>query len=234
MKKLFAFLIGLMLFAPAFSQKDLEIKLLTPKTGDEIYDSESILLILSIKNVGTQMIVPEDSFFVSMKMDGEYIQGDFYKSLIEHANIPVGDSVLKTIYGFTFIGGQLDPFSFCFELETSNNGIRVDSNLTNNESCATIEVKVRTTAINPAPQANNTLVNIYPNPASSTVTIQSFDDNATKAIITDVTGRDVDVVNLETGINNLQVNSLANGIYVCKLINAQGTMVNLQKFVVSH
>jgi hypothetical protein len=232
MKKIFTLSVLLCLSFSVFAQKDLELKLLSPLTGDEIYDDETFLLAYSIKNVGTEMIVPEDSFYVFMKMDGDYVMGGYYNLPVYHANIPVGDSVYKTSqFGFRTFGSALAPFSFCFELKTSINNVPIDTNLNNNQGCATIEVKTRTTGITNPNTAN---IKIYPNPAATAITVESNNHQASQAIITDITGRQVAIANLHTATTNIQVAALANGIYVCKLINSHGELFGMQKFVVSH
>ena len=93
MKKLFTIAIGILLFAPVFGQKDIEFKLLSPTNGQDVYVNEPFNLIYSFKNVGNDWIDFDDSFFVSLKIDGDYLFGSFNKMLIGHSNIPPGDSI---------------------------------------------------------------------------------------------------------------------------------------------
>ena len=87
MKKLFTIAIGILLFAPVFGQKDIEFKLLSPTNGQDVYVNEPFNLIYSFKNVGNDWIDFDDSFFVSLKIDGDYLFGSFNKMLIGHKTL---------------------------------------------------------------------------------------------------------------------------------------------------
>ena len=59
---------------------------------------------------------------------------------------------------------------------------------------------------------------MYPNPAKSTVTINTTVENI---VVYSVAGQKL----METSNNNFDVSSLANGIYLVKITTAEGTAV---------
>lgn len=233
MKKIFTLSVGLCLAISAFSQKDVEVKLLSPKTGDEIYVMETIQLTYSIKNVGVDALTAADSVFVNMKMSGNYVLGGFSHRYVPHNTMAVGDSVFYT-FSFAFTETEIDDFPFCFELETSNNGQPFDSQASNNESCAMINVDERSAASVDENAQNNGL-RIYPNPATSSITIENLKVNtAQKVVITDMLGAVKMEVDLTNSTQQLNINELSNGMYFCKLKDAANNIISTTKFSVAN
>ncbi len=82
---------------------------------------------------------------------------------------------------------------------------------------------------------NTTSVNVYPNPFTESITIQSTNLSATcSLILTDVGGRELlnttnDITTLNTQLNNI-TNKLSAGIYFIKITNGSNTVLN-QKVV---
>ena len=81
---------------------------------------------------------------------------------------------------------------------------------------------------------NKTLV-IYPNPASSNIKIQTnFEPGKNQEIIIyDALGKKVIVKKLNSGSENIDASMLPNGIYLLK-VQAEGTTISAQKFIVQH
>ena len=231
MKKLFTIALFILLAVAAFAQKDIEFKLLGPKNGQKTYVNENFNLVYSFKNVGNEEISFEDSFFVSLKIDGDYVLGFFDKKLIIHNNIPPGDSVYY-LESFGFKYKEDKPISFCFEFTTSKNGVKVDSNQTNNLSCATITVNERTSGIDDI--NSNLKPLLYPNPATNTVVLKTNNLQASKAILTDVNGREVATLPLQNGSIFFDVSSLQNGLYFFQLFDSEGRYLSAEKLMVSH
>lgn len=232
MKKIFTLLVGLCFAISAFSQKDLAITLHSPKTGDDVFVMESVIVTYSIKNVGTDPITTDDSVFVSLKMNGNYVMGAFNNKYVPHNLMAVGDSVFYTV-SFIFTEAEIDDFPFCFELETSNNGQPFDSQASNNESCAMINVDERSAASVDENAQNNGL-RIYPNPATSSITIENLKVNtAQKVVITDMLGAVKMEVDLTYSTQQLNINELSNGMYFCKLTDAANNIISTTKFSVA-
>lgn len=230
MKKIFTLSVGLCLAIVASAQKDVEMKLISPKTGDEIYVKETIQLTYSIKNVGMDVLTAADSVFVNMKMNGNYVLGAFQHKLAPHNTMAVGDSVFYTV-SFAFTEKEIDDFPFCFELETSNNGQPFDSQAGNNESCAMINVDERAAA-----SVNSVLnngVKLYPNPATTAITIENLKGYAVqKAVITDMIGAVKMEIDLTSTTQQLAINVLSNGVYFCRLTDAANNIISTIKFSV--
>ncbi len=231
MRKLFTISVLILLATSVFGQKDIEFKLLSPTNGQDVYINEPFNLIYSFKNVGNDWIDFDDSFFVSLKIDGDYLLGTFNKRLIKHSNIPPGDSVY-ILDGFGFTYKEPNPFSFCLEFTTSKNGVKVDSNQANNYSCATITVNERTTGIEDV--NGNLKLSLYPNPASNTVVLKTNNLQASKAILTDISGREVATLQLLNGSADFDVSQLQNGLYFCQLLDETNKYLFSEKLMVSH
>lgn len=231
MRKLFTSAIGVLLFAPVFGQKDIEFKLHSPTNGQEMYINETINLIYSFKNVGNDWIDFDDSFFVSLKIDGDYLLGTFNKKLIVHSNIPPGDSVY-VLDGFSFTYKEPNPISFCLEFTTSKKGVKVDSNQANNFSCATITVNERTSGIDDI--NSNLKLLLYPNPATNAVVLKTNNLQASKALLTDINGREVATLQLQNGSADFDISILQNGLYFCQLLDKENKYLSSEKLLVSH
>lgn len=230
MKKIFTLSAGLCFAITAFAQKDLEIKLLSPKSGDKIYVMESIPLTYSIKNVGSETITPQDSVFVNMKMDGDYVLGAFYQKYIPHGQLTVGDSVFTTI-SFVFTQEEPVPFDFCFEMVTRNNQVPFDTQPNNDESCEMITVSTRTTT--GVTDLVSEGVKLYPNPTTNTITVEASLLNVSKAVITDILGTVKSETIVATANQQLNIEGLCSGIYFCKLTDSSNNVIGTVKFTVT-
>lgn len=229
MRKLFTIALFILLAISAFAQKDIEFKLLSPVNGQETYVDETFNLVYSFKNVGNEEISFEDSFFVSLKIDGDYILGGFNKKFIEHNNIPPGDSVYY-LEGFGFKYKEPNPILFCFEFTTRKNGVAIDSNFLNNLSCATITVDERTTGITEFD--GNFNLSLYPNPATNGASLKTNNPSASKVILTDIIGREITVLLLQNGSADFDISSLQNGLYFCTIISDTGEFIAKERLIV--
>ena len=96
-------------------------------------------------------------------------------------------------------------------------------------TAVSLAVAIEVTGINPI--SDNTGFSIYPNPALSSITVtvpEKFLGSI--LIITDVTGREMAAVQLQTINNKLETSNLANGIYFLRIY--KGGAVLTQKLVV--
>lgn len=118
--------------------------------------------------------------------------------------IPIGESVV--------LNGKINTKN---KLGTYNSSITFSSNLVNNLSFGVdYFVEKLQVGIN---QKNNTSLKIYPNPSSSSVNI-NFNKNANYEIYS-IDGIKVASGILNTGVNSINIENLANGLYI---INADG------------
>ena len=67
--------------------------------------------------------------------------------------------------------------------------------------------------------AEKSSINIYPNPATTTITI-SLETNG-KAILKDIFGETIQAINMQPGTNNMDVSGLENGLYFLYIKNQQ-------------
>jgi hypothetical protein len=65
---------------------------------------------------------------------------------------------------------------------------------------------------------------VYPNPASTFITVQLTDITTSKATLFDLNERQLNVYDLEDSISNLDISTLENGIYILKIETEKGTI----------
>jgi len=75
---------------------------------------------------------------------------------------------------------------------------------------------------------------VYPNPASDELNIISKDTRAASVIITDLSGRILDEISLETEHTRIDLHTYARGIYFYSICNANRSSLLSNKFVVKN
>jgi hypothetical protein len=87
--------------------------------------------------------------------------------------------------------------------------------------------------------ADNTRINIFPNPATSSIYV-SYDLPDTKTVminLSDITGKQVvsQKYQVSTGTNNneLAMDQLSNGAYILKMVDDKGTLIKTEKIILS-
>ncbi len=84
--------------------------------------------------------------------------------------------------------------------------------------------------------SNRSKINVYPNPANSQVTFMAVNKIEMEQYITifDITGRNMSQVEIKNGMAMLNTDTYSNGIYLYKLTDSSGTLLNQGKFVIQH
>jgi hypothetical protein len=77
-------------------------------------------------------------------------------------------------------------------------------------------------------------LSVYPNPASNALHFATADDNATKLVVYDITGKNVLTQTFENGKINLNVSEYNNGLYLYKVYTKSGEVAKAGKFTVAH
>jgi hypothetical protein len=77
-------------------------------------------------------------------------------------------------------------------------------------------------------------LNVYPNPASTAVYFSTTDENATKMVVYDVTGKVILSQAFENGKSVLNVADYNNGLYLYKVFTKSGEVAKAGKFTVAH
>lgn len=230
MKKLFTSFILTLLCLNVFGQKDIEFKLFEPLPNQNVYVNEKFTFTYSFKNVGTDWIDFDDSFFVSLKLDGEYILGSLNKAYQSHSNIPPGDSVFYT-REFTFTSKLGNAIQFCLELTTGKNGVNFDTDSLNNLSCVQLKLSEKNTS-GIANTTNSPKLILYPNPAASSLFIKTNNAEAKKAIISNANGKEIATLKLLNGSAVLQTSEFESGIYLCRVIADDNTVFAIEKLII--
>lgn len=82
-------------------------------------------------------------------------------------------------------------------------------------------------------QSENNMVDVYPNPTSTTTTFDVSSDNASNVIVYDMTGREVNRVSILNKKAVLDSYKMSSGIYSYSIINKDGEVLSRGKFTVS-
>jgi len=84
--------------------------------------------------------------------------------------------------------------------------------------------------INPVSQAHHTLV--FPNPASTQVTFRFSAQNAEYVTVFDMTGREITKAEMKNGTSVINTASYSNGVYLFRLTDKSGNVLDNGKFTV--
>jgi len=129
--------------------------------------------------------------------------GDFDNSIATTVSDSSGNGNNGTLTNFALTG-------------TSSNW-KTESPVMTGNSCARLNVNTFTT---------NSNFEIYPNPATSKVTIQFTDLNNAKLEVVDITGKLLIKQNLNSNSNTVNIEQLPSGLYIFKVTSNEGTAVS--------
>lgn len=80
---------------------------------------------------------------------------------------------------------------------------------------------------------SNTTLSVYPNPSSSTVNFYTTNSEAQTVLVYDITGKQVEKLNLTAGRVKLDVSSYNKGLYLYTLVSDNGKILKSGKLTVS-
>lgn len=81
--------------------------------------------------------------------------------------------------------------------------------------------------------ADGTFSEVYPNPATTSITFATSDENAKYAKVFDLTGRAVATIELTGKITKADISSYENGMYIYVITDANGHKISTSKFNVA-
>jgi hypothetical protein len=97
--------------------------------------------------------------------------------------------------------------------------------------CVATETATVATYVGAYNLENNEFVLLFPNPANSEVNIQTSFGFSGIMELYDLLGKKIRVSVVNPGLNRLNTTSLNNGIYLAKVFNEKGELVQLEKLV---
>ncbi|HMG14896.1 MAG TPA: T9SS type A sorting domain-containing protein [Saprospiraceae bacterium] len=156
----------ILLLLPLLSQaqKDVQIELLSPVTGQQILSNKPFTFKVRIKNVGNELISFSDPIGVDANVLGIF----FYSTIIPHGDLVPGDTISfsdQISYNFT---NDHPSESFCGSAIILGN---VDPNMGNNQDCKLVDLLQHPTATIEHTQDLNQM-SVYPNPSNGQFSIQ--------------------------------------------------------------
>ena len=234
MKKLLLSILTISTFA-AFAQKDLGVTLTTPANGYAITSAIQFNLTGTVMNYGATAIATTDTFIVVFTVNGNTLKntsGNAIGQSFTGVSLPTGASVPFAINGLSF--GTISTFTgatFCAIVFLESGGVLGDANAANDQSCHNVTFSVNA-GLNDVTSAAQSL-KVYPNPAKDVINF-SIEGNVAKTIsIMDITGRNIEVVNMTSNDTQININNYNNGIYLYQIKSEGGQVIKSGKFNVS-
>lgn len=216
MKALLLFLLSATCFGLQAQQHDLaltNISVNSVETGNNNPHQIMLTFTSSIRNMGTDSILPTDSLFLYWKADW-YVYLNF--AVMRKTNLTVAPGENLTLATqVTLFSPDLQPLNdnYCVKLVVKRNGVKTDQDTTNNEFCeghTGIDAQTELKALR-----------VYPNPCAGSLFIEGA-EMGSRFEINDLLGRTV----LE-GVNSVQpinVALLSEGQYIMT-VYAHGEVV---------
>jgi len=226
MRKIYPVVVFLLMATCGFCQKDLSVRLVSPKPPFSPEAGKGYNLLYYVRNTGNVEITADDTVSLEIMTEGT-ITGAGQKQLFLDEFKP-GDSIFIP-FGYHFSKGSPDSIRFCLVLKLNHNG-PADDDTSNNTSCAKILVKDLTSGFGGADAANRYA--LYPNPATNYLVIEDKTGEAAVVEITDITGRVCVTANIITG-QPVNTSGLTDGIYFCTLLSTEQTVLQNSRLVIS-
>ena len=240
MKKIYTFLFSLLLAAGAFAQPNVSVTL-DNYTSSEATSDDPLDLSFVITNEGSTAIPMGDSLYYAIRI------GSQLYSLIDLAPMTVTYSILDAELlagGSAGVTAPTITMDWLFDEFGGTNGlvcVRVgvgfnsmaldaanDSDYSDNEICVDYTV----TAVTGIGEEDLSQISVYPNPAVDVINFNLAGNTIETINVMDVSGRVVDVINVNESIEVLDVNNYESGIYYYQLVK-NGEVVKTDKFIVT-
>lgn len=82
-------------------------------------------------------------------------------------------------------------------------------------------------------QSAKTVVSVFPNPGSDLVKIKA-DKSAQSFVVYEISGKVAEIIKLDEGVATLDVSSYSNGLYLYRVVDAEGRSLRAGKLTVNH
>ncbi|MBA3829022.1 MAG: T9SS type A sorting domain-containing protein [Taibaiella sp.] len=160
-------LLYLLITSAAFAQKNIAVILISPAPGANIDSGETVYTVSQLYNYSTDTLKNSDSVVVELSVNGNRkLQG----LVLLTTDVPPGD-----YYEFGFpltwtVTTDVNNADYCVKVFMAHES---DPDTTNNTNCIKVNFRAPRHSSGISPVSNEASVSVYPNPASSQLTIQS-------------------------------------------------------------
>ncbi len=215
----------LLLANAAMAQKDISIKLIKPSPGDVLVKAVQDTVVFRIKNVGTIPVSMMDTIGLMITVDGG--SGGMYGTM---STINPGDSMDFEISDFAYSSFTTDKdnASLCIAVMIMSN---TDPVTTDNNSCN--NVKLRTHALSVSSPAALPVINVYPNPATTQVTISAETAIEGDIQVYDMTGVVVSRQPITAGSAVVSTGAYPPGTYHYRITGKDTELLKAGKLVIT-
>lgn len=199
-----------------FAQKhtDLSAEVIFPEqNGYEVAIGDTLKIMLSVKNLGMEDILPEDTLLYR-------IEG-FPALIYIWDTIPAGDSTIINVLNFINDGSDTANrmYTFCFYLIYDHYQTIEDPNPSNDTTCVRFTAKGNDLGIGNQ-KSFTPFVNLYPNPAKNCIHLQYDDLQIQSLQLSDLSGRLIKT--FPSGNKTLNLRELAAGVYFLQITTKEG------------
>ena len=226
MKKFFTFFILLIALATASAQTtvDLAITGFADENGNPINvlaldATEALKPRVFLKNNGPGVVAVTDSVIFDITHHGNYYATSLVLTGAQLHTVGSGSQVIVDLSSPIWTAqqmneGEMTSFELCYEVRIV--GSSTDPNYGNNIACIPV---TRPLAVDDTDFAD---VMLFPNPASSSVTLTGA-RNA-RVQLFDLSGRQLSVIENASESQRIDVSSLAKGLYIVRITDGQHTI----------
>lgn len=225
MKKIYILLMLAVAFSAVSAQTvDYEILGFADSDGNQIYSidmdaTQSLQPRVILKNNGPGAVAAMDSVIFEITHE----QWGYVASMLLYGpqlhSVSAGEQAIVDLTQPIWTAAVMDQYSMtegtiCYEVRIF--GVSTDPNPSNNKACIPFS---RPLAIEDAGIAS---VSVFPNPASTSVTLSGVAGSQVQLF--DLSGRRLSVIESATENQQLDVSSLAEGLYIVRISNGGSTV----------
>lgn len=226
MKKIFLLLTLILFFFAAGAQTaDLEVVGFADENGERIYSivmnsTQDLQPRVIVKNNGSSAVAATDSIIFDITYNQNYPITYLYIAGSQLNSAGVGEEMIVDLVHPIWTAAIMDEFqliacSICYDVRIS--GVTTDPNPDNNKACIDM---TRTIDIEDAEIAS---VSMFPNPASSAVTLSGVAGSQVQLF--DLSGRRLFLIESAEENQQLDVSSLAEGLYIVRISDGGRSVV---------
>lgn len=229
-KQLFALLLMLM-SATGMAQSDISIILNTPFDGSTVTSGVHFDLNYEVMNSGNNVIFTGDSIFLGISIADQIVDGST-KYILLTQDLEIGESTgnlgsMETSLSFSGLEGEAELCVIAAYGPVNLSYTEADEDKANNTSCTSMFFTGGAN-VGIEEQRNNLSI-VYPNPASSHINFKIA--LAYTVRIYDLTGRELKTVRFnDNELKRVGLEELSNGIYIYQAYDANGDLLEQDKF----
>lgn len=248
MRKIYTLVASIFIAVTAFGQYDLEVNLVTPASMSTVGPVASQPIAFTMTNNGATIPANSSLWFIGVRIIDQATQELFALSdgtlnQVEGVGLPMAWETGMTVPSSMIEGAFDNPFSvntstwegnvvgvwvLGISEDPVNELVPEDPNDTNNDNNTDAFLVGTSSSI----AINTKDIKVFPNPAKNLVNFQVDGLENGNIVISSITGQVV-VNTTISGTEKVDVSNLNNGVYIYKVVDANGEVVKTNKLVIN-